>query len=65
MDTLIETIKKALLCGIVWALTNLYIKRGLDPMTQEYRSYYVDESMYGGLAVSLNVIILMILNQIL
>ena len=64
-NILIDTLQKALLCGIVWSLTNYYIRRGLDPNTKYYQQYYLDESIYGGIAVSLNVILLMILNYII
>ena len=65
MDIMIETVKKVLLCGIVWGLTNYYVKRGLDPMTKHYQSMYIDESIYGSLAVSLNVVILILINKII
>ena len=64
-NILIETVKKSLLCGIVWAITNYYIRRGLDPHTKQYQEFYIDESIFGGLAVSINVVLLMIIHQII
>ena len=65
MENILDILKKTLLCGIVWALTNYFIKRGLDPETKEYHKIFISESIYGGIAVSLNVIILTILNLVL
>ena len=60
---MIDTLTEALICGIVWVVTNLVITRGLNPNTKGYTSFYVQESMYGGLAVMLNVLIIYFLNR--
>jgi len=60
---MLEYFSEAFICGVIWGLTNLFITRGLNPKTRDHFEYYVDESIYGGLAVTLNVIIIIAINS--
>ncbi len=56
---------EAIICGIVWAITHLYINKGLNPKTKDHMMYYKEEAIYGGMAVFSNVILILIIGMFL
>ena len=54
-------IRDAIIAGIVWALTYLYIRKYLNPSTNEFYMDFAEDAIYGGLAVTVNMLIIIVL----
>jgi len=52
MDVTQKEIVTAIVAGIVWALTYLYVRRYMNPETRENYMKFRDDAIYGGLAVA-------------
>lgn len=55
---MIIEIRDAVIAGIIWALTYLFVRKYLNPSTRAFYMEFAEDAFYGGLAVSVNMLLL-------
>lgn len=58
---MILCIRDSIIAGIVWSFTYLFIRKYMNPSTSDFYMDFAEDAVYGGLAVTVNMLIIIVL----